>query len=441
MKKTLFILTALLFAGAIAQAQDEGAKLAKSAGKALTSYNIDPSSNSAKLEEAKQKIDQAIQHPDFQTLASGWITRGDIYNTILSRDMARRMIDPKFVLSGDNDALVAFEAYKKGYEVSTKKYEKSDAIKGIADVQANLINIGATKYEAGEFEKSFLSFQASLQAHDLLKANNEKSHLDEKGKYDELSFYTATAAWEAKRCADAIPIFDNLVKNGTNEPAAYAGLYECKMQAGDTAAAQIILADGRKKFPEDTRLLFAEINAFRDAGKLDELPGRLQKAIEKEPDNVGLYTAMGNVYAELLARELEAKNETKADEYFKQAEKYYSLATQKGPRDVDATYLLGALYYNKAVALSQALDAMPLETSAAGQKKYAAAKEKVDALFEQSLPHLEKAESLDANNTNTLIALSTIYARKDDEALMIEFSKRLETVRAGGKNASSHFKQ
>lgn len=338
MKKFLSALFTLLLAAGYAHAQDEGAKLAKSAGKALTSYNIDPTSNSAKLTEAKQKIDQAMEHADVQGLASAWITRGDIYSTILQRDMAQRIINPNAPLSGDNDALVSFEAYKKAYEVATKKYEKTDALKGIADGQGKLINMGALKYEAGEAEKAFLSFQASLQAHDLLKANNQKSHLDEKGKYDELAFYTAAAAWEAKRCADATPIFENLVKNGINEPAAYLGLYECKLQAGDTTAARGFLADGRKKFPDDTQLLFAEINAFQAAGKLDELIGRLKTAIDKEPDNVSLYIAMGTTYNELYTREETAKNEAKSGEYFKEAEKYYNLAMQKDPESESSKF-------------------------------------------------------------------------------------------------------
>lgn len=439
MKKFLFALSALLLAAGHTHAQEEGAKLAKSAGKAFTSYNIDPSSNSAKLEEAKQKIDQAVQHADAQALASAWITRGDIYSTIFKRDMALLMVNPNAPMSGDNDALVAFEAYKKAHEVATKNYEKKDALKGIADVQGDLINMGAMKYEARESEKAYLSFNASMQAHDLLKAANQKSHLDEKGKYDELAFYTAAAAWEGNRCPDAMPILENLIKNGINEPAAYLGLYECKLQAGDTTAAQVVLADGRKKFPDDTQLLFAEINAFQAAGKLDELIGRLKTAIDKEPDNVSLYIAMGTTYNELYTREETAKNEAKSGEYFEEAEKYYNLAMQKNPGSVDAVYLLGALYYNKAVLINQEMEAMPADYSAAGQKKSAAAKEKIDALFNQSLPYLQKAESLDPNNLNTLIALNEIYAREDNEIMFTEFKKRLDTVRAGGTNAAPYF--
>ena len=60
-------------------------------------------------------------------------------------------------------------------------------------------------------------------------------------------------------------------------------------------------------------------------------------------------------------------------------------------------------------------------------------------LFEQALPYFQKAESLDANDLNTLIALNEIYPHKEDE-LSLEFKTRLDLVRGGGKNADSHFK-
>ena len=123
MKKTLFALSGFLFITLVALAQEDGSNLAKQAGEALTSYHIDPTANAAKLDEAKQKIDQALQLADAQAVAPAWITKGDIYNSLLQRDMAKRLIpgNEKAPLSGDNDALVAFDGYKKGFETPTAK--------------------------------------------------------------------------------------------------------------------------------------------------------------------------------------------------------------------------------------------------------------------------------------------------------------------------------
>lgn len=440
MKKMFVALLGLMLSAGFVQAQEDGAKLAKSAGKALTSYNIDPANNQTKLDEAKQKIEEALKYGDAQALPSTWITKGDIYNTILQRDMAKRMVNSNAPLSGDNDALVAFDAYKKGYEIATKKFEKSDAIKGIGEVQGHMINIGAAKYDAGEYEKAFFSFRGALQSHEMLSANGQKSLLDDLAQYDNQMYVTGLAAMLAKRNADAMPYFENLYRKGTDKPAVYEGLYNCKIELGDADGAAKVLTEGRQKFPDDPGLLFAEINQYLKAGKLDELTTRLKQAIAQEPSNVGLYITLGNVYDNLYQREQTAKNEAKATEYFNEAKTYYTQATEKDPKNVDANYALGALYYNKAAYQTQELNAMPEDFSTAGMKKYNAKKDEVMALFDLALPYFQKAENLDPNDMNTLIALTEIYARKEDE-LSLEFKKRLGVVKDGGKNSSPYFKK
>lgn len=441
MKKVLFSLSCLLLLHGIAQAQDDGGKLAKQASKALTTYNIDPNTNAAKLEEAKQKIDQALQTPEGQAQASAWLTKGDVYNTMLQRDMARRMVDPNAPLSGDNDALEAFMGYKNAFNNPTaKKYEKSDAVKGLGQVEGHLINIGVSKYEAGQFDKAFASFEASLQAHEILKASSQKSVLDDPDQYENMVYTTALAAQQGKRNEDALKYYNSLYAKGKAKPAVYDGIYTLKLEMGDEDGAQKILTEGRTKYPEDTGLLFSEINAYLKKGKLDELTGSLKQAIEKEPSNIGLYVTLGNVYDNLYQTMSKEKNTAKANEYFEEAKTYYTQATEKDPKNVDAVYSLGALYYNKAAVRTQEMNAMPEDYSTAGLKKLQAARDEVMSLFDQSLPYFQKAESLDPNDMNTLIALNEIYARKEDE-LSLEFKKRLETVRNGGKNASSYFKK
>lgn len=442
MKKVLFpFMGFLLFAG-FAQAQEEGAKLAKQAGKALSAYNIDPVANAAKLDEAKQKIDQALQMSDAQAMASAWLTKGDVYNTLFMKDMAKRMIpgNEKAPLMGDNDALEAFEGYKKAFDNPTaKKYEKSDAIKGISQVEGHLINIGVAKYEAQQFEKAFNSFQASLQAHEVLAANSQKSVLDDAEQLENQVYITGLAAQLAKKNDDAMKYYNQLYAKGNAKPAVYEGIFSIKSEMGDAAGAEKILAEGRAKYPEDTGLLFNEINVYLKKGKLDELTGSLKKAIEKEPTNIALYVTLGNVYDNLYQTMTKEKNDAKAKEYFEEAKKYYGQAIEKDPKNVDAVYSLGALYYNKAAVRTQEMNALPEDYSSAGLKKLQTMKDEVMGLFDQALPYFQKAESLDANDLNTLIALNEIYARKEDE-LSVEFKKRLDTVRGGGKNAGSHFK-
>ncbi|MCC6459671.1 MAG: hypothetical protein IT260_04350 [Saprospiraceae bacterium] len=441
MKKSLIVLFGFLMTASLVSAQEDGSKLAKQAGRALTSYNIDPSNNAPKLDEAKAKIEQALGFADVQANSSAWISKGDIYNTLLQRDMAKRFVDKDAPLSGDNDALVAAEAYIKGYELTTKKYEKTDALKGLTETQGHLINIGVTKYEAGEFEKAYNSFNASLKSHELLSANGQKSLLDDPEQLSNQMYITALAAQLAKRNTEAIALYEAMYTKGTDKPAVYEGLYNCKLEAQDVAGAKKILEEGRKKFPKDSGLLFAEINTYLKEGKLDDLVSRLKQAIEQEPDNTSLYVTLGNVYDNLYQREIQAKNDAKAKENFDFAKQYYEGAVSKDPKNADAAYSLGALYYNKAAIRTQELNALPQnDFSPAAMKKYEQLNGEVMALFDQALPYFQKAESLNPDEMNTLIALSEIFARKDDLEKAGEFKKRLEILKGGGKNATPYFK-
>lgn len=436
MKQILFLGFFLAAIGAYAQ---EGAKMAKQAGRALTSYNMDPGGNQAKLQEARDKIDEALRQEDAQSLASAWQTKGDIYYTIFERETNARVLNPNSPYSGDNDALVAYEAYQKALDLAVKKFEKNDALKGIAKTQPGMINIGVMKFEAQAYDKAFASFKGVLNSHETLVANSQKSLLDDAKQRADLVYTAALAAQLAGSCKDALIYYEQLYAKGDASAEVYEGIYNCKTELKDEAGAKKILDEGLKKYPGDTRLLFAQINEYLREGKLDELVSSLQTAIAKEPENVGLYITLGNVYDNLYQREYKGANSAKANEYFDAAKKNYDMAIKIKPDAVDAYYSLGALYYNKAAFLSQEINAID-DVSSASLRRMETMRKEMLALFDQALPYFQQAESVDPNDLNTLIALTEIYARKEDE-LTYEFKKRQETVRGGGKNPSSYFKK
>lgn len=441
MKKNVAIALALVFGFTLARAQEDPGKLSKQAARALTSYNMDPGGNVAKLNEAKEKINQALKAESVQGMASAWQTKGEIYSTIIQREMMLRQLNPATPLSGDNDALVAFEAFEKAYNLGTKKFEKSDAAKGIAEIQSYLVNMGLMKYEAQAYDKAYRSFDALVRSHNILSAEKMKSYLDDPEQYRNQLYVTALCAQLAEMNDEAEKYYMRLYEKGDAQSAVYEGLYQIKTAKGDDAAAERILKEGRQKYPNDAGLLFAEINLYLKKGELDGLIARLKQAIEQEPNNLSLYITLGSVYDNLYQREVQAKNEAKAAENFAEAKKYYEKAIEIDPKAGDAYYSLGALYYNKAAARTQDLNALPQDDySAATIKKYQQIQKEIMALFDQALPYFQKSEALNPNDTNTLIALSEIYARKDELEIANEFKKRLEVIRGGGKNAQPYFK-
>ncbi|MBN8677825.1 MAG: hypothetical protein J0M29_06335 [Chitinophagales bacterium] len=446
MKKVLFALAGILLTIGVAQAQEDGAKLAKSAGKALAAYNQDPSGNGSKLTEAITKIEQALQTPEAQALASAWIIKGDVYSTRLTNELTMKSINPAAKLSGDNDALEAINAYKMAIEIPTaKKYEKEQAIDGITAMQPQVVNIGVGKYNNKEFDKAFLAFKASIDAHNVLKANKKKSILDDAKEYNDQVYFTGLLATLAKRYNDALPFYEELYNKGTDSVAVYEGLYNCRTELKDEAGALKVLQEGRKKFPDEGSLLFAEINYYLGKGKLNELTGSLEQAIRKEPNNPGLYRVLGDVYNNLFTTILEDTTQAreqrapKLKEYGDLAKKNYKMAIEKDPTNVDFNYSLGALLYNETNILAQEMNATSFSTSA-GQKRYQELKAQMLVGVDEALKYFQKAESLDHNDQNVLAALLQAYGRKEDDTLYMEFKKRLDVVKKGGKNPAPYFK-
>jgi tetratricopeptide (TPR) repeat protein len=452
MKKLFFLLFAFLFVGSLSAQDFE--KSAVKARKLLAAYNIDPS-NTDKLSEAREKIDYAMTG-DLSGVKSPYepyFVKGEIYNTIASSEVAAIQLAKQGgsladkanlnVIKVDNAALIAYDALTKSLELSEKNSHKKKVLEALKVAQTNITNTGIMAYEIQDFEKAFISFETVLKAHDLIKSNNGESTLDVENGLDNQLYLIGLSGLNAKKYAETKPYLMKLYDKNYDEPMIYSSLYSIEA-VNDREAAYKYLEAGRKKYPNDNSLLFEEINHFLTIGKLDELLGRLDKAIELEPDNVSLYTTLGNVYDQLYQAEEKEEgggDEAKKKEYFDAALKNYNIAVGKDNKNVDAVYSIGALYFNKAALVTQEMIKLNDDLSKEAMKKYAALKAESFELFNQALPSFKKAESLNPDDINTLIALKEIYARIDDLEKSNEFKKRMENVQNGGTNASSYFKE
>lgn len=448
MKKLMFSLLAVMVIFASAQAQEDPAKALKKAGTAFKTYQLDPAANTAKLQEAVDMINIATAAESTAALGDTWQVCGDIYNEIANKVVSVRQFGigslddlPK----ADNPALTAYNAYEKALGLALKKFQSKDALKGIRAVQNNLNNMGIYTYEEGNFANAYENFNGVLKAHELLKAGAEESMLETDEAVNDQLYITGLAALNAEKIDMAAPLFMRLKESGADKPAIYEALY--KIEAADAMSSTSTLTEaqkvasfdkayanletGRTRFPDDVSLLFAEINHFLRVNKLDQLITKLESAIQKEPDNISLYTTMGNVYDNLYQREAKEGSAEKAQTYFDKSLEYYGQALKKDPNFTDATYSIGALYFNRAANMTQELQKLADDYSKAGQAKYEALQAKVKGEFETALPYFMDVEKKNPNDVNTLIALKEIYARKSDYTMSNEFKARLEKVQAG----------
>ncbi|HMT00142.1 MAG TPA: hypothetical protein PLQ57_01700 [Saprospiraceae bacterium] len=432
MKKLLFIVFALTMVVGTSWSQD-AKKALKNASKDLAKYYQDPINNMGKLDEALVAMSGAFQDEMVKSDPESWIIRGEIYNSIGNAETNQLILNPAYKVKTPNAGMEAVAAFQKAMELAVKKGQTKDAVKGLEETEGLLSNAGINSFQASDYMTAFTNFNTYLQVSKTIKDNGGKSRLDDPQLKADIQYYNVVSGYYG-HADDAVllPLLMDMYTAGTDKSLVYEAIFNIKSKS-DEEGAMKILEEGRQKFPDESGLLFAEINHYLSKGKLDVLVEKLKMAIQKEPENVSVYTTLGNVYDQLVTKEREAGNLPKSQEYFDLAYDYYNQALGKDPKNFDATYSIGALYYNKAAAMTADLNKLSNDFSAAGTKKYNTIKTEMEGIFEQALPFFQKAETLDPNDLNTMIALKEIFARKGQLDKSQEYKAKIEAIQQKGK--------
>lgn len=432
-KLSLGLLCLFLLVGSM-NAQ-EGKKAIKKGSKILAKYSQNAVSESGGLEEGLSLVEKAFESDEVKGQAKYLNMLGEAYNGVLNGQINAKFLDPTFEISKPDLAMKAMDAFTKAYSLAEKGGDKKDALAGMSALESHLNNVGISFNSAKDYANAFKYFNAALDLYKTIKGNGGKSRFDDELTRKDHLYYTAATGFYGKQGAAVLPVLEELDAEGTDKALVYEALYSI-LATDNKEKAFGYLTKGREMFPDDAGLLFAEINYFLVEGKLDVLTGKLKSALEKEPDNVTLYTTLGNVYDQLNQKEREAGNTAKADEYFGEALTYYGQAIEKDPKNFDAVYSQGALYYNKAASLTAGINELANDFSSAGTKKYNDLKATMDGYFGEAMPYFKTAEAMAQEagtpDLNTLIALKEIHARKNELDKVAEYKAKIEAVQAAG---------
>ena len=435
MKKfALGLLSLFLVVGSI-NAQ-EGKKALKNGSKMLQKYDENAKENADQLDEGLMLVEKAFENEDVKSKAKNYNVLGSAYNAAASGQIKAKLLDSTFPITKGAEALKAMEAFKKAHAMTKKKGDKKDAVAGLQASESHLNNIGIYYFQEKKYADAFIYFNGAVSAYKTIKELGGESRLDVDADRKDHYFYTAAAGYYGDQGATTIPILEEYLEikgEGLEDKGLiFEALYNLYSES-DNAKALTYLEQGRVAFPEDTGLLFAEINYYLKEGKLDVLTDKLKLAIEKEPENVSIRTTLGSVYDQLSVKERSSGDAEIAEEYFNQAFKYYSEALSKDSTNFDATYSQGALYYNKAATYTDKINELANDFSAAGTKKYDSLKSDMDGLFNEALPFFEKAYNLKGDDLNTLIALKEIHARLGNLDKTAKFKGEIEAIQSGGE--------
>lgn len=357
--------------------------------KVVSAYNY---LRNGQLDKAKEAIDPSITHEKTMGAAKTWFYRGNVYLAIQLSD------DPKYQGLSTQALEIAHESYAKAVELDQKKEYAGEIQDRFLIISEQFYNRGVTGYNNQTFAQA---------AQDFIKAKDINASF---GRIDTLSIFNAALCSElAGDAKTAKSLYLQLIEVGYHNTIIYSSLAGIYKDQGDTAKAESVIRQGRTKHPNDFNLIIAETNHFLGKGDLKGARGNLELAIQLDKTNPTIFFAVGTTYDQMGEKE--------------KAEAAYKQAIELDPTYFDPQYNLGALYVNRAATIIEEANKLPLN-----DPKYDTEKAKADKFLNDALPYLEKANEINPQDRDTLIALKEIYARTNQLEKLKRVNEALQNL-------------
>ncbi|HZH68739.1 MAG TPA: tetratricopeptide repeat protein [Chitinophagales bacterium] len=346
------------------------------------------------VEKAKENIDGAFSDESMNEWSKAWRVKGDVYKSIYEL----KDVNSSLYASTPNTLTIAKEAYIKFYNIEEKPKRKAQIKDGLKSVGAYFYNNGIAAYGKNNWEVAYDNFNQALEISEFLYDKDLESTIDTNAY-----FVVLLSSYNSQNLEDALKAGEKLVELNDERPEVYTVLINVHQQMGNDKEYEKTITEARSKFPDDTDILFHEINLYLKNDELDKLEEKLELAIDVDPNNPSLYQAMASVY--------DRKGNQEG------ALKMYDKAIEADPQYIDA-YINKASIYNKEANV--VIEKMNSEMD---NKKYDLLKRERDAIFkDKMIPLLRKALSINPDNENVKVVLKEIYARLD----MMDEVKKLD---------------
>lgn len=356
--------------------------------KVVSAYNA---KESGEFGEAREYIDEAIEHEKTMGKEKTWRYRGQIYQGIA-------MSEDDFGVSKVEAVETAIQSYLKAKELDEKERYLDQTKLGLAQSQNLALNLGIAAYNEENFKDAKDLFITAANA------------AEKAGVTDTLAIYNAGLSAEQSGDFDtALEQYSRAAETGYQGALMYVYMANIHQKQDNSDKYLEVIKEGREAYPENSDLIVYELNWYLQNQKFEEARESLNLAIKNEPDNEQLYFSLGVVYDNLGETD-------KAAEAYKDAieikEDYF-----------DPIYNLGAMYFNQGVEMNNA--ANDIEDNA----EYKAAREEAKQVFLRSRPFLEKAHELDPKDTGAIASLSQLYAMIGENEKYEEMKAKLEAAK------------
>ena len=353
--------------------------------------------------EAKNYIDEAYETESTSNEPKMWNYRAPIYLQIALKEPS---LDKDAAFKAAEAHIKCLQKDKKGRVVVRKWTSEEDILAGLVQCGYKLFNVAIENYNAEDYKGSLKHYNAIFgiipyDAEDQLKRGNITR---ETILYN--SFFSSN---KMKDNVKSKELLKELIDINFNEPAIYIHMSNIYITEGNTDKALEYLSLGREMFETDEGLINTEINLYIQLGRTSELIGKLNEALELDPENDLLLFNRGTIY------------DQEGD--FDNAEKDYKASLEINPDAFGTNYNLGALFFNSAIEQNNKAN------STSNNSVYKKLKAKAEGLFGKALPYLEKAYEIDSKDKNTLLSLKQLYYMNGDYKKSEEMKKEIAALK------------
>ncbi|MCP4124054.1 MAG: tetratricopeptide repeat protein [Bacteroidetes bacterium] len=340
------------------------------------------------IADAKKYIDEAFSSPEVEAFAKAWIVKGEVYNDVHKFQFGEALNVP-------NALIVADEAFRKGYELDMAAEKKPGRYKdrvqtGLFNTSIGHFEMGADKFNAGDFAASMQCFDMSFNAMSFLESkgltedNNDVAIIKK-----DASVNGALCALNLKDYERAASYYEKLIDMEAADEKVYANLAAIYIMTEQYDESMAVVKKGLALYPDNESLKESELNYYIATDQTDNAVGKLEDAIAANPNDPDLYFNVALAYDKL------GKEEEMKAAY----EKIIELAP-----DYHGAYLnMGAYYNEKANSVIKQMNEMDWKEAIALEPER-------NNYYNLALPYLEKAYDLAPEDEAVQRALERIYA-------------------------------
>lgn len=336
--------------------------------------------------KAKEAIDLCITDEKLSEKPSTWLYKGNIYFYLASNEYNNRQQDQLYQVQFPDAAIEAYDAFQKALTLNknVEAYEMLSPNEGIANLYILLFVRGVDFLIANDFSNAKSTLEKSIVGYEMKTPPHPLN--------GELYYYYAYTLESMKQMDAARTQYEKAIKDGSNNANVYLRLIEIYKNGNEQAKVKELVEQGLKAIPEDPNLLVAEADYYYWIGdsaqgdiKLKKLPASVSDNPEAAVNIANLYINKKN-YADaeallkkaamtypnnytisynlgvccyylseeqfLQSNDLEAagkKSEAysfkvRSDNYLSEAERYFNIALQQSPDDINILHTLKAIY-------------------------------------------------------------------------------------------------